>query len=146
DDEVARDQADIGLPKIGLPGAGSSLTLSSNRGRQFGAIALDLSMINTADLTLVPGVSSKNLVVLTRDTRTNQASAALEKIGISFNFSYGRSESPAQALRAMVELATVELFGKWLRLPYWECLRVPADNPRVQKEIDDWFFAMSRNR
>jgi hypothetical protein len=146
DEDVARDQADVGLPKINLPAAASSLALAGNRARQFGAVALDLSMINTADLTLVPGVTSKNLVVLTRDARTNQASAVLEKIGISFNFSYGRTESPAQALRAMVELATIELFGKLLRLPYWECLRVAADNPRVQKELDDWFFAMSRNR
>src|SRR5262245_5063426 len=71
DEEVGRDQSEVGLPKISLPTAGTSLTLSSNRARQFGAIALDLSMINTADLTLVPGVSSKNLVVLTRDTTTN---------------------------------------------------------------------------
>lgn len=146
DDEVARDQTDAGLPKISLPTPGTSLALSISRARQFGAIALDLSIVNTADLALVPGVSSKNLVVLTRDTTTNQASATLQKIGIGFNFTYGRTEGPAQALRAMVELATIELFGKLLRLPYWECLRIPADNPRVQKELDDWFFAMSRNR
>ncbi|HUL64488.1 MAG TPA: DUF4384 domain-containing protein [Burkholderiaceae bacterium] len=145
DDEVGRDQVDAGLPKITLPG-NASLALSTSRARQFGAIALDLSMINTADLTLVPGVSSKNLVVLTRDLTTNQASATLQKIGIGFTFTYGRTEGPAQALRSMVELATIELFGKLLRLPYWECLRIPADNPRVQKELDDWFFAMSRNR
>jgi hypothetical protein len=146
DEGVARDQTEASLPKISLPATGTSVALSSNRSRQFGAIALDLSMINTVDLTLVPGVSSKNLVVLTRDTTTNQASATLQKIGIGFSFTYGRTEGPAQALRAMVELATIELFGKLLRLPYWECLRIPADNPRVQKELDDWFFAMSRNR
>lgn len=145
DEEVARDQADLALPRLDLASAGAQFSISGNRNRQFGAIALDLSVIHTSDLTLVPGVSSKNLVVLTRDTSTSQASAAIRKIGINFTFTVGRTEGPAQALRTMVELATVELFGKLLRLPYWECLQISPENPRVQRELDDWFFAKSRN-
>jgi hypothetical protein len=42
----------------------------------------------------------------------------------------------------MVELATIELTGKLLRLPYWSCLNLDLKNPEVQREMDDWFLSM----
>ena len=48
----------------------------------------------------------------------------------------------AQSLRNMVELASIELTGKLLRLPYWQCLGIDADQPDVRREVEDWYFSM----
>jgi hypothetical protein len=52
------------------------------------------------------------------------------------------NEGVAQALRNMIELSTIELTGKLLRLPYWGCLNINVADPEVQREMDDWFLSM----
>ena len=42
----------------------------------------------------------------------------------------------------MVELATLELVGKLIHAPYWQCLGVPDTDKEVQREMDDWFLSM----
>jgi hypothetical protein len=42
----------------------------------------------------------------------------------------------------MIELAAVELVGKLVRAPYWQCLGLPDSHPEVQRELDDWFQSM----
>ena len=41
----------------------------------------------------------------------------------------------------MVELATIELTGKLLRLPYWSCLNL-VDQPEIRREMEDWYLSM----
>ncbi|MEY2844352.1 MAG: hypothetical protein RI920_2389, partial [Pseudomonadota bacterium] len=53
-----------------------------------------------------------------------------------------RADGPAQAARNMVELATVELVGRLIKAPYWQCLGIADTDPEVQRELDDWFFGM----
>ena len=44
----------------------------------------------------------------------------------------------------MVDLSSVELFGRLLKLPYWRCLGADASNPDIANEIEDWFIGMER--
>ena len=107
---------------------------------KFSVIGLDAAVVDTNSLTLIPGVSSKNTTVLTsRDASAADGQAKLENpgIGLVFSFNTARSDGPSQAARNMVELATLELVGKLIRAPYWQCLGVPDADPEIQREMDD---------
>ena len=115
---------------------------------KFSVMGLDAAVIETSSLTLVPGVSSKNTIVLaSRDASAADGQAKLENpaIGLVFSFNTARSDGPAQAARNMVELATLELVGKLIRAPYWQCLGVPDSDKEIQREMDDWFLSMGED-
>jgi hypothetical protein len=112
---------------------------------KFSVIGLDAAVVQTATMTLIPGVSSKNTTVLSsRDSNAGDGQARLVNpgIGLVFSFATSRADGPAQAARNMIELATVELVGKLIKAPYWQCVGTPDTDAEVQREMDDWFFSM----
>jgi hypothetical protein len=112
---------------------------------KFSVLGFDAALVETEGMTLLPGVSSKNLTVLaSRDASAGDGEAKLTNPGLDvvFSFSASRSEGTAQAARNMVELAAVELMGKLVRLPYWQCVNVSDSDPEVQREMEDWFLSM----
>ena len=137
DEDVTRKQAGFGLSLLpALFGARLSSTSQSS------VLGFDASVITTSDLSLVPGASSKNTVVVTRDDNgIGDGQAQIRNSSVSFSFGVARNEGIAQSLRNMVELSTIELTGKLLRLPYWTCLNIDNDNPEVQREMEDWFLS-----
>jgi Domain of unknown function (DUF4384) len=138
DEDVTRKQAGVGLSLLpALFGA------RLNRSSQASVLGFDASVITTADLSLVPGATSKNTVVVTKsETSLGDGQAQLHNGSLNFNFAVGRSEGVAQSLRNMVELASIELTGKLLRLPYWTCLNIDTSDLEIQREMDDWFLSM----
>ena len=113
---------------------------------KFSALGLDAAVVETATMTLIPGVSSKNTTVIaSRDASAGDGVAKLVNpgIGLVFSFSTSRADGPAQAARNMIELASVELVGKLIRAPYWQCLGTPDADPEIQREMDDWYLSMS---
>jgi curli biogenesis system outer membrane secretion channel CsgG len=136
DEDVERRQAGVGL-------LGAVFGLGVNRSKQSSVLGFDASVVTTSDLSLVPGASSKNTVVVTKEeTGTGDGQARIRNGSLSFSFAVSRSEGVAQSLRNVVELSSIELTGKLLRLPYWNCLNIDVNHPEVQREIDDWFFSM----
>lgn len=110
---------------------------------RFSVLGFDAAMVRTESLTLVPGVSSKNTTVVSkRNTSAGDGQGRLLGVGAVFSFEAGRAEGNAQAARNMIELAAVELVGKLIRAPYWQCLGLPDSHPEVQRELDDWFQSM----
>jgi hypothetical protein len=138
DEGVIKRQTDGGFSLGSLFGAGASTS------RQFNVMGLDVAMADTARLALIPGVVSKNLTTITKEGNALDAQATFTKVGINFSTSLQRSDGTAQALRNMVELSSVELFGRLLKLPYWSCLNTDASNPEIANEIEDWFVGMDR--
>ncbi|HPU51997.1 MAG TPA: DUF4384 domain-containing protein [Burkholderiaceae bacterium] len=137
DEEVVKRDASIGVF------LGSLFGLRGGRSAQANVMGFDASMITVPDLTVVPGVSSKNTIVIGReDAGASDGTAQIRKVGITFQMAYTRNDATAQALRNMVELSAIELTGKLLRLPYWKCLKVAADSPEVLRETEDWFVSM----
>lgn len=113
---------------------------------RFSVLGFDAAMVETQSLTLIPGVSTKNLTVIAdRDASAGDGQARLSNPGLDlvFSFSASRSEGKAQAARNMIELAAVELTGKLLRLPYWQCLGASDDEPEVVREMEDWFLSLT---
>jgi hypothetical protein len=142
DEDVIRKQAGVGASLVSAV-TGPLFGLRFNQNRQSSVLGFDASVVSTTDLALVPGASSKNIVVVTKEeTSAGDGLAQIRNGSLSFSFAVGRSEGVAQSLRNMVELASIELTGKLLRLPYWSCLNLDASNPEVQREMEDWFLAM----
>ncbi len=138
DESVLRRQSDAGLAVGGVLGVGGS------KSRQVNVLGLDVAMVNTRDLTLVPGAVSKNQTAIVKEGDALDSQSTISKVGINFSTSFQRTDGTAQALRNMVELAAVELFGRLQKLPYWSCLGTGIENPEVKAEIEDWFVGMER--
>lgn len=137
DEDVKRDSSVFGL----LTSQAFGLKLGSET--RFAVLGFDAAMVHTETMTLVPGVTSKNTTVLARrDSSAGDGQARILNSATTFSFSAARSEGNAQAARNMVELAAVELVGKLIRAPYWQCLGTPDDHPEVLRETEDWFLSM----
>lgn len=137
DENVAKKEA----------GGGISIGEVFSYGRAAGGAAtvlgLDLTVLDTEDLSVVPGVTSSNGVVIYKSGKGLDADATYRKLGVNYTSSLAKSEGNAQALRNLIELATVELFGKLTRTPYWICLGVDPNSAPVQQEIADWYYQMT---
>ena len=142
DEGVSSQQASFGASLVSAV-TGPLFGVRFNNAQQSSVMGFDASVISTADLSLMPGASSKNTVVLTRDeTSVSDGLAQIRNSSLSFSFVVSHNEGVAQSLRNMVELATIELTGKLLRLPYWSCLNLDVKNPEIQREMDDWFLSI----
>jgi len=130
---------------VGVSLAESLFGLRLGSDTKFSVMGLDTAVVQTATMTLIPGVSSKNTTVMSsRDSNAGDGQARLVNpgIGLVFSFATSRADGPAQAARNMIELATVELVGKLIKAPYWQCVGTPDTDAEVQREMDDWFFSM----
>lgn len=136
DEDVQRRSSSLGL-------VAEKLGFRLGNDSRFSVLAFDAAMVRTDSLTLVPGVSSKNTtVVAKRATSAGDGQGRVLGVGAVFAFEAARAEGNAQAARNMIELAAVELVGKLVRAPYWQCLGLADTHPEVQREVDDWFQAM----
>lgn len=135
DSSVVRKQAggSVAASKWGL-GASASTAGS--------ILGIDLSVLSTEDLSVLPGVTSSNAVVLFKSGKGGDADATIKKTGISFDFQVAKNEATVQALRNLIELASIELVGRLTKVPYWQCLEIPDDSPEIKQEMEDWFYAM----
>lgn len=106
-------------------------------------LALDLSVISAQDYSLVPGVTARNSVFIYKEGAGIDGEAEYKKLGVNFGMTVTRAEGKAQAVRALVELAVVELAGKLTHTPYWTCLGADPAGDEVKNEISDWFYTMS---
>jgi hypothetical protein len=106
-------------------------------------MGVDLTMVNTADLSVVPGVTARNAALIQKQGTGLDADAQYKKLGVNFTTALSRAEGNAQALRNLIELAVIELFGKLTRTPYWLCLGADPWSDAVRTEINDWYYTMT---
>ena len=135
--------------QLGLTG---TVALGTRSSANSAVMGLDLSIISTKTMELLPGVTSKNSVMLIRSSEGTGSgqdgkggagfSATIGKLpfGIAYNFNVSRSEGTGGAARNLIELATIELFGKLLRIPYWQCMGIDSQHPVVVREVGDWYY------
>jgi len=133
DKSVAAQDVAGGL-NIARIGAGGAQTANAS------VLALDLAVISTRDYSVIPGVVSKNTIVIFKEGKGLDADASIGKFGVNFSMNLTRSEGDAQALRNLIELASIELVGKLTKTPYWKCLGIDSQKPEIQSEIYDWFY------
>ncbi len=135
DSSVVREQVggSIAASKWGL-GASASTAGS--------ILGIDLSVLSTQDLSVIPGVTSSNAVVLFKSGVGGDTDATIKKTGISFDFQVAKNDATVQALRNLIELASIELVGRLVKIPYWQCLDIPEASPEIMREMEDWYYAM----
>jgi hypothetical protein len=140
DENLIRNQKDLGVSFRPYLNMGISRDAASS------ILALDLSVLRTDDLSLLPGITSRNSVVIMRQGKGFDGDAAYHKFGISYAMSFSQSEGQSQALRGLVELAVIELMGKLTRTPYWSCLGADASaSEEIRQEMSDWYYSMAAN-
>ena len=137
DENVIRTQKDAGLGFLPFLNVGASGDAAAS------VLGLDLSMLTTEDMSVLPGVTSRNSVVIYKQGKGVDGDAAYHKFGISFSMTFTRAEGQTQALRGLVELATIELIGKLTRVPYWKCLGVREATEDIRLEMSDWYYQMA---
>lgn len=135
DKSIAAKDASAGLSISGV-GVGGATTANAS------VLAIDLSVISTQDYSVIPGVVSKNSIVILKEGNGLDADARINKFGLNFSMNLTRSEGDAQALRNLLELGVIELIGKLTRTPYWSCLGVDSTRDEIQSELFDWFYTM----
>jgi Domain of unknown function (DUF4384) len=136
DETVAQKQVE-GAINIGPVGGGFAKTATAL------ILGIDLSVISTADFSMIPGVTARNAVIFYKEGRGYDAELEYKKFGVSWGMTVTKSEGQAQALRTLVELSMIELLGRLTKTPYWKCLNVNGDNEEVANEVADWFYALS---
>jgi hypothetical protein len=67
----------------------------------------------------------------------------LRKFSVQYNFTLVSHDGNGQALRTLIDLGAIELFGRLLKLPYWSCIGATDQDPEVRAEIDDWWEEMA---
>jgi hypothetical protein len=106
-------------------------------------LGLDLNLVETGGMSLVPGASVKNAVLLRKHGNGYDGDLTVKNFSIEYNFTLSTSDSNGQALRTLIELGAIELYGRMLKLPYWSCLGASDQDPAVSSEIDDWWEEMA---
>lgn len=142
DENLIKNQRDFGF------GISPFINLGIAKDAASSMLALDLSVLQTSDMSVMPGVTSRNSVVILKQGSGFDGDAAYHKFGINYSMNLAKSEGQTQALRGLVELATVELIGKLTKTPYWSCLGVtdPMANDEIRLEMFDWYHSMAATR
>ena len=142
DENLIKNQKDLGV------GFSPFVNLGIAKDAASSMLALDLSVLSTSDMGVLPGVTSRNSVIILKQGSGFDGDAAYHKFGINYSMNLARAEGQTQALRGLVELAAVELVGKLTKTPYWSCLGVtdPKANDETRLEMFDWYHSMAATR
>jgi uncharacterized protein DUF4384 len=106
-------------------------------------LGLNLTLLTTHDMSVVPGTASRNSVAVFEPGSGRDGQAELHKFGARFALPGGSSDGQSRALRGLVEVASIELIGRLARVPYWSCLGANAADEAVASELQDWYDVMA---
>lgn len=109
-------------------------------------VGLDLHLGDMNSRTLYPGLDSANeLVVATggRSVEIGGRATGLPKhiyrLGVQYEVAADVNQGAGAAVRLLVDLATIELVGKWAKVPYWECIDYEQNHPEFKRQMRTWF-------
>jgi hypothetical protein len=132
DQNIINNHLDIGT-------SATRLETGSSNNRNATLIGLDLHLGDFKTRTIVPGLDSANEVVIGNASQGLDLAGKIGSYGVQFNVGRDYSQGPGAAVRTLVDLAMIELIGKWSRLPYWRCLTLDQSHPHLQRQLRDWF-------
>ena len=146
DKDIVRKQADLsgqagGTIDGSTVGAGFGISASNSAT----VLGLDLSVITTHNIAVIPGVTTRNSAVMYNRGDAKDFDAGISKTGINFSVANNASDGTAQTLRALIELSAIELMGKLLKIPYWKCLGLDPEHKDITREISDWHYQLTQN-
>lgn len=102
-------------------------------------IGLELHFGDFRTRTLIPGMDSANEVIIGNGGQGLDLAGRIGEYGWQFNVGRDYAQGSGAAVRTLVELALIELTGKWARVPYWQCLTMEQTHPSFQRQLRDWY-------
>jgi hypothetical protein len=132
DQNVINNRFDVGT-------AASRLDTGYSRSRNATIIGLEMHLGDFRTRTLIPGLDSANEVIIATGGQGLDLAGRIGSYGVQFNVGRDYAQGAGAAVRTLVELATIELAGKWARVPYWQCLTLDQTHPDFQRQLRDWY-------
>lgn len=102
-------------------------------------VGLELHLGDFRTRTLIPGMDSANEVIIGNGGQGLDLAGRIGQYGWQLNVGRDYAQGSGAAVRTLVELALIELTGKWARVPYWQCLTLEQNHPGFQRQLRDWF-------
>ena len=122
--------------------AGISYTRFSpgvSKSRSTTVVGLEAQLGDFRTRTIVPGMDSANEIVIGGAGDGVDIAGSIGVVGLKFSTGRDYAMGMGPAMRTLVDLAMVELVGKWARVPYWQCLSLDQSDPTFQRQMQDWF-------
>lgn len=132
DQNVLNNRFDVGT-------SASRLETGYSRNRNATIIGLELHLGDFRTRTLIPGLDSANEVVVGNSGQGLDLAGRISEYGWKFNVGRDYTQGSGAAIRTLVEVAMIELTGKWARVPYWQCLTLEQTHPDIQRQLRDWY-------
>ncbi|MGF6507618.1 DUF4384 domain-containing protein [Paraburkholderia sp. 35.1] len=142
DENVVGKRRSLGISADGsIRGHEFSTDLAYDGDVHASIIALELHLGELRTRTLVPGIYAANSAIVAKSGSGIEGGGTIFKTGVQFSLSNDHSQGSGLALRSLVDLGMIELVGKWLKLPYWQCLSLNEAAPEFQRELRTWYDA-----
>ena len=117
----------------------SRLDTGYSQNRTATVIGLEMHLGDFRTRTLIPGLDSANEVVIGSGSQGLDVAGRIGSYGVNFNVGRDYALGAGGATRTLVDLATIELVGKWAHVPYWQCLTLDQTHPDFQRQMRDWY-------
>jgi len=117
----------------------SRLDTGYSQNKNATVIGLELHLGDFRTRTLIPGMDSANEVIIGNGGQGLDLAGRISEYGWQFNVGKDYAQGSGAAIRTLVELAVIELTGKWARVPYWQCLTMEQTHPNFQRQLRDWY-------
>ncbi len=132
DQNVISNRFDVGT-------SASRLETGYTKDKTATIIGMDLQLGDFRSRTLIPGLDSANEVIVGTAGQGLDLAGRIGDYGWQFNVGRDYTQGSGGAVRTLIDLAMIELTGKWTRLPYWQCLTLEQSHPYFQRQLRDWF-------
>jgi len=119
--------------------SGNNFDAGYSQNRNASIIGLELHLGDFRTRTLIPGLDSANEVIMGTGGQGLDLAGRISDYGLQFNVGRDYAQGSGAAVRTLVELAVIELTGKWARVPYWQCLTLEQNHPSFQRQLRDWY-------
>ena len=113
-------------------------------------VGLDLHLGDMNSRTLYAGVDSANELVVASGGRAIELGGRatglprhVYQMGVQFERAAENNQGAGAAVRLLVDLATIELVGKWAKIPYWDCIEYEQNHPEFKRQLRAWWEDMS---
>jgi len=109
-------------------------------------VGLDLHLGDMNSRTLYPGLDSANELVVASGGQSVEIGGRatglprhIYRMGVQYEVAADVNQGAGAAVRLLVDLATIELVGKWAKVPYWECIDYEQNHPEFKRQMRTWF-------
>lgn len=132
DQQVTSNNVDVGT-------SASRLETGYSQSRRSSVIGMELHLGDFRSRTIIPGLDSANEIVIGSGGQGLDLSGRIGNYGVQFNVGRDYTQGSGPAIRTLVELAMIELLGKWARVPYWQCLTLEQNHPEFMRQMREWY-------